>query len=142
MSWVDVLRSCACPCRTQHIFDSTGDGLIRYSFKEPCTQGFLIKSLRCLKQLRQTFVHKCSFVVVLVQIRIIFDEWRLSTYLQLSLCPSLVLETFFLDLNVVYLVVDIFSALIMSSSFSRLHTHPSPRNVPTAFLPFPCLVHP
>ena len=35
-----------------------------------------------------------------------FDEWRLSTNLQPSLCPSLVLDMLFLLLEVVYLVVD------------------------------------
>ena len=35
-----------------------------------------------------------------------FDECRLSTSLQPSLCPSLVLDTFFLHLEVVYFVVD------------------------------------
>ena len=50
---------------------------------------------------------------MLVRIRIRPDsvrlnEWRLSTNLQPSLCPSLVLDTLFLHLQVVYLVVDFF----------------------------------
>ena len=50
---------------------------------------------------------------MLVRTRIIpdsvrFDEWRLSTTLQPSLCRSLVLDTFYLPPEVVHLDVDVF----------------------------------
>ena len=37
-----------------------------------------------------------------------FDEWRLSTNLQPSLCPGLDLDTLFLHFEVVYFLADVF----------------------------------
>ena len=61
------------------------------------------------------------------------DGWRLSTNLQPSLCPSLVLDSLFLHLEVVYLVVDVFRHRHVQDS-THIHRH---RNVPAVFLPFP-----
>ena len=55
-----------------------------------------------------------------------FGARRPSTNLQPSPCSSLALDMLLPHLRVVYLVVDVFLALTISSSWTRLHTHPSP----------------
>ena len=93
-------------------YDSTGYGLIDIPSKTQELRDSKKKSRCCLQQFRQTFVHKCSFVFGFVQIRFVFQ--------------SLVLDTLFLHLDGVYLVVD-FLALTISSSCTRLNTHPPPQ---------------
>ena len=44
-------------------YDNIGYGHIRYSFRDQLNSGIPEKSLLCLKQFRQTFVHKCFFVL-------------------------------------------------------------------------------
>ena len=79
------------------------------------------KSLLCLKQFSQTFVHKCSFVFGFVQIRLILMD-DVSTSLQPSLCPSFVFWTCCFFIQGCLPCCGRFLALTTSSSWTRLHT--------------------